>query len=218
MPNLSRFRFSSVLVLFLAYWALAPLLGNFIRVRILADLAFSLVLLSVVFGVSRGIRQKLITGLLALPMLLSIWMEKLFSDPRLELTGSIFEVLFFGYASFLILSFVLRTPRVTRELIYAALLVYVFLGLIWTGVYSALELLQPNSFSLPESLSGPVSHSFAYFSFTTLTTLGYGDITPLSGPARSFATMEAVVGQIYLAVLVARLVGLHISHSSGPKD
>jgi hypothetical protein len=56
---------------------------------------------------------------------------------------------------------------------------------------------------------GGVIHS----SFVTLTTLGYGDITPVSAPARSFATMEAMAGQVYLEVLVARLVGMHISQS-----
>ena len=56
--------------------------------------------------------------------------------------------------------------------------------------------------------------ALVYFSFITLSTVGYGDITPLSPPARSFAFMEAIIGQIYLAVLVARLVGLHIVYST----
>jgi hypothetical protein len=52
-----------------------------------------------------------------------------------------------------------------------------------------------------------------YYSFTTLTTLGYGDVTPLSGPAKSLATVEAIIGQMYIAVLIAKLVGTHITQS-----
>jgi len=55
---------------------------------------------------------------------------------------------------------------------------------------------------------------FVYYSYTTLTTLGYGDILPLTSPARTFSYMEAICGQIFLVVLVARLVGLHIAQSS----
>jgi hypothetical protein len=89
-----------------------------------------------------------------------------------------------------------------------------FLGMIWAGLYSTLELLNPGSFSMANVPTGPTSQQFGYFSFTTLTTLGYGDIAPLSGAARAFATLEAMVGQIYLTVLIARLVGAHIAQSS----
>jgi hypothetical protein len=95
--------------------------------------------------------------------------------------------------------------------------------MIWAFSYSLLEYLQPGSFSIVREaavggIPGLVGSSgfrgVIYFSFTTLTTLGYGDITPLTGIAQNLSVLEAVVGQIYLVVLVARLVGLHIASSS----
>jgi hypothetical protein len=84
------------------------------------------------------------------------------------------------------------------------------------------EILQPGSFNLAKGTAmkfGGSETIFAvYFSYVTLTTLGYGDITPLSGAARTLAIVEATTGQIYLAVLVARLVGLHVAHSTMRKD
>ena len=81
-------------------------------------------------------------------------------------------------------------------------------------LHGLVELLYPGSFQMPSgfSLSGDPGdeYAFIYYSFVTLTTLGYGDITPLSAFARTFAWMEAVVGQLFLAVLVARMVGLRL--------
>ena len=89
-----------------------------------------------------------------------------------------------------------------------------------------MEAVQPNSFSGGESQISStnsevarhvdLSH-FSYYSFVTLTTLGYSEIAPLTPPARSLAALEAIVGQLFLAVLIARLVGLHIV-SEGQED
>ena len=96
------------------------------------------------------------------------------------------------------------------------------LGYTWTFTYALLDELQPGSFAAP---SVPASHDqtarvmqLRYFSFMTLKTVGYGDVVPRSGAARTMAVLEAVMGQIYLTVLVARLVGLHIVHASGPSS
>ena len=78
-----------------------------------------------------------------------------------------------------------------------------------------MEFFHPRSFTIEQSAThNPEIGPFIYYSFVTLTTLGYGDTIPLIPPARSFSFVEAVIGQIYLAVLIARLVGLHIVHSS----
>jgi len=86
--------------------------------------------------------------------------------------------------------------------------------MIWANLYSIIELLHSGSFQLVESFSSPqdLKLNMIYFSFTTLTTLGYGDITPLSPYARSFANLEALIGQLYPAILLARLVSLQGTH------
>jgi voltage-gated potassium channel len=88
--------------------------------------------------------------------------------------------------------------------------------LLWNSVYLLLIALDPESFHFSRALDAG-GKDFTYYSFVTLTTLGYGDITPVTDPARSLSLLEAVMGQLYLAVLVARLVGIHIAQSNEKK-
>src|ERR1700736_401943 len=121
-----------------------------------------------------------------------------------------------------ILAYVLHSGRVTSDKIFAAICVYLLLGFVWTYAYALLDDMQPGSFadSTETGRTDDVAHvsQLRYFSFATLTTLGYGDILPRSSTARTMAVLEAMMGQIYLAVLVARLVGLHIVHASSSRS
>ena len=119
-----------------------------------------------------------------------------------------------------IMSYVLDRGPVTGNKIAGAISAYVLMGIIWAAVYSLFFHLQPDSFTLPEQLhSGSVVGLWSiYFSFTTLTTLGYGDIVPRLHAVQSYAVMEAACGQIFLTVLIARLVALQISHSQPSKS
>jgi voltage-gated potassium channel Kch len=96
--------------------------------------------------------------------------------------------------------------------------VYLLFALIWAMAYGITETLDPEAFSVPLAGEGPGWMSgetgkndghLTYFSFVTLTTLGYGDITPASDLARLLAMMEAMLGQLFLVIIVARLVGIH---------
>jgi len=100
----------------------------------------------------------------------------------------------------------LRPGIVDRERILAALDGYLLAGFLFGVAYRALDQLWPGSFggAKPVGLAQSI-----YFSFVTLATLGYGDVVPVSEPARGFAVVEGVSGQMYLAVLVARLVSLY---------
>jgi hypothetical protein len=109
--------------------------------------------------------------------------------------------------------FIARSKTVTREVVYAAMLVYFLLAQLWALVYTFLDLIDPASFSLPGGQGDFLL--FEYYSFVTLTTLGYGDITPLTKVAKAFSVLEAVVGQLYLVVVVAWFVGMHVSRKSG---
>jgi voltage-gated potassium channel len=117
-----------------------------------------------------------------------------------------------------ILSYVLDSGRVTSDKIFAAICVYMLLGYGWSFVYSILVELEPQSFAttsdvVPTNYVGRILQ-LRYFSFMTLTTVGYGDIVPRSPAARTMTVLEAVMGQFYLVALVGRLVGLHIVHGN----
>jgi hypothetical protein len=113
----------------------------------------------------------------------------------------------------LILDYIFRQVKVSREVLFAAIVVYILFGVMWSAIFRFLELCQPGSFHIPHGLSNDVHGIFLYYSFVTLTTLGYGDISPISAPARALAILEAIIGQMYVAVLIARLMGTHISQS-----
>ena len=116
----------------------------------------------------------------------------------------------------------LRAQRVTSDTILGGICVYLLLGMLWMSTYGLVEIVRPGSFLLggvPLGEAGTELDRFRYaeilyFSFVTLTTVGYGDVTPASAAARSLAVGEAIVGQLYLAIFVARLMGLHLVHAS----
>ena len=99
--------------------------------------------------------------------------------------------------------------------IVGAVCVYLLLGVIWSYSYSLLELTSPGSFKgFTAWAEGHWDSEWLYFSFVTMTTLGYGDIVPLSATARALAYLQAIFGQFYIAVLVAGLVGAYVSNRS----
>ena len=121
------------------------------------------------------------------------------------------------------LRFILRAPRVNAEVLYAGISVYLLLGLVWTLAYllvAALANPQHPAFAFnagPASSQSMTGFTAYYFSFITLTTVGYGDITPVSNAARALAALEAMTGTLYVAVLISRLVALYSTHPPADK-
>lgn len=107
---------------------------------------------------------------------------------------------------------VVTGTEINTNRLVGAICVYLLLGVIWAMTYTLIELLTPGSFSgfTPMQDEGWDSE-WLYFSFVTMTTLGYGDVLPVSAIARVFAYMQAVFGQFYVAMLVAGLVSAYIS-------
>jgi hypothetical protein len=128
------------------------------------------------------------------------------------------RALFLTYATVLIVRHTVREQNVTADTIAGAACAYVLTALTWASLYELLEFLRPGSFDIPRTWLLQPSHdpSFGliYFSFTTITTVGYGDIHPMSVRAGGLAMGEAVVGQLYVAIMIARLVGLQLVQRS----
>jgi hypothetical protein len=137
------------------------------------------------------------------------------------LTGALvvgIRAVFFGYAAVVIVRHTLRARTVTADTIAGAACAYVLAGVMWADLYGMLEALRPGSFEIPSNWllqpSRDPAFAFQYFSFTTLTTVGYGDIHPSSIRAGGLAIGEAVVGQLYVAIMIARLVSLQLVQRS----
>ena len=115
-------------------------------------------------------------------------------------------------ATFSALRLVAVGNDISPNRIIGAICIYLMLGAMWSIAYAVVEFVQPGSFrGLTELVSATWNPDWIYYSFVTLTTLGYGDITPITHTARSLTLAEAIVGQFYIAVLVAGLVAAYIS-------
>lgn len=139
----------------------------------------------------------------------------LVDETTARFSGLVAGAAFLAFVTVVILRSVLAAGRVTADKIAGAISVYLLLGLVWSLLFGVVHSLDPSAFS-PANADAHThtpadEYRLVFFSFVTLTTLGYGDITPLTPIAQTLSWMEAVVGQLYLAVLVARLVGLHIA-------
>ncbi len=124
----------------------------------------------------------------------------------------IFTILFLGFTLVSLLQDVLRTPNVTLDTIYGAVTVYLLIAYVWGVAYLLLETLQPGALAM--NATWHPNHKIdwpdcMFFSFVTLTSVGYGDMVPITPHARSLSILEGVSGIMYVAVLVARLVGLY---------
>ena len=119
-------------------------------------------------------------------------------------------------AAIMVVRRVLARPTVTIQSIYGALSAYLITGLMFASVYAALNQLSAADFFANHQPAN--TQTFQYFSFTTLTTLGYGDFTAAENGGRAIAVLEALTGQIFLATLVARLVAAYRSETRLPED
>lgn len=183
---------------------------------IIVSILLSLVLLSAVLAVADHKATFFVALLLAVPAIVGRWINHFQPDlvpPPVFLTGGL-VLIAFVLAN--LLRFVLRAPSVNVEVLCASISAYLMLGLLWTLAYWLVDQLTPGAFSFNTATGTHSIRGFNafYFSFITLSTVGYGDITPVSKVARMLAATEAITGLLYVAVLIARLVALYSSPKS----
>ncbi len=185
--------------------------------ELIVAILLTLVLISAVLAVASRRRTLIIALLLAIPAVAGRWINHFRPDlvPPAVFLVPVLILLVFVVAH--LLRFVLRAPSVNGEVLCASISAYVMLGLIWTIAYWLVAQVTPNAFAFntttvaKESMEG---FDAFYFSFVTLSTVGYGDITPISKVARMLAALEAMIGLLYVAVLIARLVSLYSAPGS----
>lgn len=205
-PALSVLLLGQVVVLFVA----GPLLSaGVLNFAAMDGLQLVLLLISY-FALPLRSRAR---GLIVACLLPILWMLYASPDPRLGLllhagatlgiTGAVARVVF-------------RAERISRHQLLGAVAVYLNLALLFVGAFTGIDWAFPGAFS--NGTKGPLqAGELVYFSLTTLTSTGYGDILPVHPAARSLANLEAVIGQLFLAILLGRLVSQHNNSREKPQ-
>lgn len=205
-------RFSLLLASLIIAVVVAPLLeatqlGDLIQLSCL-----TLVFVSAVF-INWQHRTKLwLFAVAAIASLALHWLSLFFPSDNISILRFVAGFFFLGFTAAILLKSIVGRDEVTPNAILGSICVYLLLGLMWALGYSALTFIEATPFALPttppgDSVNDPPSlATLLYFSFVTMSTLGYGDISPQTDLARTLAWTQSVTGQFYLAVLVARLV------------
>lgn len=209
------FRFSSVefLIALIFFFVSMPFVEDLPRGNFIDGSLLSIVLVSGVLAVGRSRKLLTAAAILAAPAIAARWTH-LF---RPDLPQQLFLVPGLVFIVFLIanlLHFILRAQRVNKEVLCAGLSVYLLLGTAWMFAYMLVSDYSPGAFAFtagPETGHTLSGFNAYYFSFITLTTVGFGDVVPVSHTARMLAATEAATGTLFMAVLIARLVALYSS-------
>ena len=206
----SQANLSFFLLLLVAVGFVLPSLG-FGRddTKLYSDIAFSLMLISGV-AIAWGRRKLfLLAGFVGSAALAVRWMAFFTPTPVLQLWADEWSLAATLVIAIVLLLQVFRDGPVSLVRIQGAIAVYLLFGMGWAHAYHITEILHPGSFNIT---GGPLANAidWAYFSFVTLSTVGYGDITPVRPIARTLAVGEALTGQLYLAITIARLVAMEV--------
>jgi hypothetical protein len=204
--------FFVLVLLCLSLFIGVPLSATWKGGRIVFDILFSLLLVSGIVTVAHRPTLTIAISAATVATLAVRWAA--FTPPFsfLRPWGQVLAILLLGVFTILVLLQVFREGPITGYRIQGAIVVYLLMGLIWAAGYDLIYLLLPGAFNFAQ---GPppdrvATHGLVYYSFITLTTVGYGDISPVHPVARSLAMAEGLVGQLYPAILIARLVSMEL--------
>jgi amino acid transporter len=227
-------RHTALLVAIVAMLAVRPFLGDTGAASILFGLAMVFVMLVALLTIQvddlvgereallvQRRRRSFVGWALAVPAVAERLWVFFAPNPQLLLVGAVSWLLFFSYVTWSQLRSLLKQREITGETITLSVSIYLLLGVCWTLLYIVIFMRHPDAFQFATPTPGEVGEAYRfpvlfYFSLTTLSTIGYGDITPLTLQARYAAVAEGITGQFYLAILVARLVGMQMSRAATP--
>lgn len=215
----SAVQFLGTLILMLVA---APFLDDLKHGEAIEVALMTLVLVTGVLAVGRSHRTLVLAVVLALPAVLARWIGHFHPDWVPPEVHTITALVFIGFVEFELLHFIFRARRVNSDVLCAGISGYLLLGILFMLAFRLVSFLNPadaahaGAFSF--NIAGASAHDLSrfeayYFSFITLSTVGYGDITPLSHGARTLAMTEAMTGTLYMAVLISRLVALYSSEN-----
>lgn len=213
-------RYLYLFITLLLPYILHPLIETEVVGIAIMDFAFMLVLVVSAFAMSSHRRVAYFAIIIMLLSQVLTWSSTAFGSVPYKLVAISVTDIYLIYTTSFLLHRILLRRDVTSNTIFASLCVYLLIAYVWAMMYAFLETIAPGSFAIdskvfqykfgPEHVYAELYY-FMYYSFTSLTTLGLGDIMPASPWSRVLTVLEAIIGQIYLVVLVSRLVGMHVS-------
>jgi voltage-gated potassium channel len=213
-------RFTMLLGTILLLLVTQPVFSGHALAQNVATASMSFVLVAALYAF-RSARVYFVVALILLIPSIGFRLVMLFTlNETLEMFGAISSCLFLAVTVIALVSRLFIVKSVTLDTIAAAICAYLLLGVSFAYAYAVVELEHPNSFSVtlihrPTGMAPLLGslHDLIYYSFVCLTTTGFGDISPISEGARSLSVMESVLGQFYMAILIARLVSLQVAQS-----
>jgi len=174
--------------------------------HLITTLLAAMVPLTSFYALTADRNRAVIILFIAAPFVILDGMSMVFTNRYWMIVAMSFGTILYFYITVLLVNNLLSYRVITADLIYCAISTYFLIGIMWSGIYIVLEAMSPGSFSGISDTS-----DLLYFSFVTLTTVGFGDIMPESIISKRLAMLEAAVGGIYLAVIIAMLVGRYMS-------
>ncbi len=218
MERVLRHRFLLLLMSLLLAIVIYPMFRVDLETRLLDDLVLTFVFLMAIPALIREQALRWFALILGVPTVIGIWLGYIVPDvPRAtSIVGfHLIAIAFFSITIGATLHTIYRAPEITVDSVFGAFSGYLLLGLVFSHVFSIAEALHPGAFHCAAGMlenNPDERHAIlTYFSFTTLSTLGYGDIVPVKPVARSLSMVEAIAGQFYVAVLLAEVIGKRVS-------
>lgn len=177
---------------------------------------FSIIIIFCVYSIKHSKALLFTTIIFALLAFFGNWVTILTEYNKVYVViDYIVSIAFLSLITFIVIKYVIEEQKITVNTLLGAVCGYLLIGLTWSFIHLLIFILDPAAYSMSaEDLKSSEvrSMNFIYYSFVTISTLGYGDIAPVSSIAKTFSWLEAVTGQIYLTVWIAQLVGLHIAN------
>jgi hypothetical protein len=213
---LFRHRFAVLFILLFCVILIPPYFEDSLWVGTFWRVLFTFVLLWALYTVAGRGNVLLLAVLVLIPTLASTWLAEPGQENYVVYLDNVTNIVYFGLICIFLGKYILNHRRVTLEVIFAAMCLYMILAVLWAAIYTSIELYYDGVFTfagLTAEEAGigndQLFQEFIYFSFVTLSTLGYGDVLPTKLVAQNWCAMEAMVGQFFIAVVIARLVSVY---------
>jgi len=204
-----------LLLSLLFFFITSSLISDAMQAKIILGILFSIILVFSTYIIYREKYLLYAAATAAVLTFISSWISTFFqANHYFLLFNYSISTIFFLFITVMILSYVMRDKVISSATLYGAICGYLLIGLSWSFLYLIVSSFDPNAFNVFENRQVSLFtelKDYIYYSFVCLSTLGFGDLVPRSDIARTLSWMEAITGQIYLTVWIARLVGIHVA-------